>query len=158
MTEYSCNRTSKWAAKTLAALAIAGVLIGVTTNSAPAAASDRLAGTIVPILVGTALYYGLNHARPVHYYDRGHYSAPAYYDGSHRRDPRARSHQRRPHARDHPRGDRRYFSRNGGHDQGYDRGSRRHDDRRYNSRDRGHDRSHDRGSRSGRSHNQRRGH
>lgn len=121
MTDRSRNRRGSRAA--LTTLALAGALIGAAATSAPAAASDRLAETVI----GAVLYYGLTHAQPAYYYDGGYY-----YD-EHRRPHRARNHQRRHRARDHRRADRH---------------AARHNDRRHYSRDRGRGGSHDDGRRS----------
>lgn len=128
--------------KTMAALAIIGALIGTTAASAPAAASDRLAETVVPALVATALFYGLTHAQADHIYDRGHYFDPRYYYyDQHRGHWRARNNQRRSHTRDHRRNyQRRHYSHNRYYGDGYGYGASDHDRRDRNQRRRGHNR------------------
>ncbi len=137
--------------RALTALAIVGALIGSMATSTPAAASDRLAETIVPVLAGAAIYYGITHAQPVHYYGRGNYYDPAYYYFDKRRGHwRARNRHRRHDARQHRRHDRRSYSHDRGHRRGDDydnhrrrshnsRSDRDHDGRRGHNRDR-HDR------------------
>ncbi len=144
------DQPRKRTARTLAALAMIGALMGSLATSSPAAASDRLGRVIAPVVVGAAIYYGLTHGQRSHLYDRGYYFNPAnYYYDEHRGHWRARSHQRRHNSQQHYRQDRHG-----------NRHASRHNDRRSYSSDRGHSGSRDRGRSGSRNNgnNGRRGH